>query len=159
MQSHDHDVALNDAVAEVRLNLSFTALRFLEIKAGFRQDQPRGCDGRRCGGSGSVVVTQRQGRQAGFECSIIPISDLTEIYPEIDFGGPRAFACAFYFATFAGCAGTWMAVAACVERLGGIAFDPQEGKLFAADDAIRYSHDTLASVARLEATFSGPSAG
>lgn len=52
-----------------------------------------------------------------------------------------------------------MAVAACVERLGGIAFDPQEGKLFAADDAIRYAHDTLASVARLEATFSGPSAG
>lgn len=59
MPSHDRDLALNYAIAEVRLSLAFIALRFLEIKAGFRQDQPRGCDGRWCGGSGSVVVTQK----------------------------------------------------------------------------------------------------
>jgi hypothetical protein len=99
-----------------------------------------------------------QGRQAGFECSMIPLSDLTETYPEIEFGGPWACVYAFYFATFAGGAGTWMAVAACIGRLGGIAFDPQEGNLLDADDAVRYAHDTLANVARLEASFGGPSA-
>ncbi|WP_244507725.1 hypothetical protein [Methylobacterium phyllostachyos] len=100
-----------------------------------------------------------QGRQAGFECSVIPLSDLTETYPEIEFGGPWACVYAFYFATFAGCAGTWMAVAACAKQLEGIAYDPQEGNLLAAEDAVRYAHDTLASVARLEASLGGPSVG
>ncbi len=59
MRRHDRDVALNYVVAETRLSLALIALCFLEIKAGFRQDQPRGCDGRWCGGSGSVVVTQK----------------------------------------------------------------------------------------------------
>jgi hypothetical protein len=59
MRSHGRDLALNYAIAEVRLRLASIALRLLEIKAGFRQDQPRGCDGRWCGGSGTVVVTQK----------------------------------------------------------------------------------------------------
>ena len=108
--------------------------------------------------SGHLPATWK-GREAGFECSIIPLSDLTETYPEIDFGGPWACVCAFYFATFAGFAGTWMAVAACVERLGGIAYNPQEGNLPAAEDAIRYAHETLATIARLEESQGGPSAG
>lgn len=59
MRSHGRDLALNYAIAEIRLSLAFIALRSLEIKAGFRQDQPRGCDGRWCGGSGTVVITQK----------------------------------------------------------------------------------------------------
>jgi hypothetical protein len=36
-----------------------------------------------------------QGREAGFECSVIPFSDLAETYPETDFRGP--WACAYAF--------------------------------------------------------------
>ncbi|MEL6061184.1 MULTISPECIES: hypothetical protein [unclassified Methylobacterium] len=100
-----------------------------------------------------------QGRQAGFECSVIPLSDLTETYPDINFGGPWACIYAFYFATISSCAGVWIAVAACVRQLGGIAFDPQEGHLLAGEDAIRYAHETLASATMLEAQLSGPPAG
>jgi len=100
-----------------------------------------------------------QGRQAGFECSVIPLSDLTETYPEINFGGPWACVYAFYFAAISSCAGVWIAVAACVRQLDGIAFDPQEGHLLAGEDAIHYAHETLASATMLEAQLSGPQAG
>ncbi|MCJ2140031.1 hypothetical protein [Methylobacterium sp. E-066] len=37
--------------------------------------------------SGHLPATW-QGREAGFECSVIPFSDLAETYPETDFRGP-----------------------------------------------------------------------
>jgi hypothetical protein len=97
-----------------------------------------------------------QGREAGFECSTIPFSDLAETYPETSFGGPWVCVYAFYFATFPSCAGTWIAIAAALARTGGIAFDPQEDNLLTAEDAVRYAHETLASIAALEAQFGGP---
>lgn len=56
MQSPAQEMVLAYAKAELRLSLAFVALQLLDIKAGFRQDQPRGCEGRWCGGSGSVAV-------------------------------------------------------------------------------------------------------
>ncbi|MCJ2088741.1 hypothetical protein MKK88_22565 [Methylobacterium sp. E-005] len=100
-----------------------------------------------------------QGREVGFECSVIPLSDLTETYPEIDFGGPWACIYDFYFSTFPGCAGAWMAVAACVNRSGGIAFDPQDSSLIVAQDAIRYAQKALVSLLREEASLRNPPAG
>lgn len=46
MQSQDRDLALNYAIAELRFSIAFITLHLLEIKAGFREDQPRGSDGR-----------------------------------------------------------------------------------------------------------------
>ncbi|MCJ2125799.1 hypothetical protein [Methylobacterium sp. J-077] len=46
-------------IAGLRLSLAFVALGILEIKAGFRQDQPRGDKGRWSGGGGSIIVTQK----------------------------------------------------------------------------------------------------
>ncbi|MCJ2125800.1 hypothetical protein [Methylobacterium sp. J-077] len=94
-----------------------------------------------------------QGREAGFECSVIPFSDVAETYPETDFGGPWACVYAFYFATFPACAGTWIAIAAALRLSTGVAFDPQEDKLLTAEAAIRYAHEAVASIARLEAQF------
>ncbi|MGT2482084.1 hypothetical protein ACU4GR_32010 [Methylobacterium oryzae CBMB20] len=59
MQSPAQEMALAYAKAELRLSLAFVALQLLDIKAGFRQDQPRGCEGRWCGGSGSVAVLRK----------------------------------------------------------------------------------------------------
>ncbi|MGU3465538.1 hypothetical protein ACLBXO_11850 [Methylobacterium sp. C33D] len=50
---------LDYSIAELRLGLAFIALDLLELKAGFRQDQPRGRDGCWCGGSGSLVVARK----------------------------------------------------------------------------------------------------
>lgn len=97
-----------------------------------------------------------QGREAGFECSTIPFSDLVEAYPDVDFGGPWACVYAFDFATFPACAGTWIAIAASLAVSGGLAFDPHEGNVLTAEGAIRYAHETVASIATLEAQFGGP---
>lgn len=59
VRSHDRDWALDYSIAELRLSLGFIAIRLLDIKAGFRADQPRGCDGRWCGGSGSLTVVRK----------------------------------------------------------------------------------------------------
>ncbi|XYD11282.1 hypothetical protein R1A27_13195 [Methylobacterium sp. NMS12] len=91
--------------------------------------------------------------EAGFECQIIPLSDLTDTYTEIDFGGPWTCVYAFYFATLPACAGAWMAVAACAAQSDGIVFDPQEGQLLTAEAAIRYAHDTVARIVGLDAPF------
>lgn len=85
-----------------------------------------------------------QGLEAGFECSKFSFSELAEVYPRIDFGRPWPFAYAFYFHTLTGCVGTWFALAACVKLTGGIAYDPQAGRLLSADDAIHYARKTEA---------------
>jgi len=59
MQSQDRDLALNYAIAELRFSIAFITLHLLEIKAGFREDQPRGSDGRWSGGAGTVIVTRK----------------------------------------------------------------------------------------------------
>jgi hypothetical protein len=59
MQSPARELALAYTKAELRLSLDFVALQLLDIKAGFRQDQPRDCEGRWCGGSGSVAVLRK----------------------------------------------------------------------------------------------------
>ena len=98
-----------------------------------------------------------QGRELGFECSVIPPSDLPETYPEIDFGG-IGLRLGVLRLHVSGCAGAWKAVA-CVDRLGGIAFDLQEGSLIAAEDAIRSAHEALTSLVRDEASSGGAPAG
>lgn len=92
-----------------------------------------------------------RGREAGFEGSAVPVSELMETYPEIAFGGPWSCAYAFHFATFPAAVGTWFALAACVRLTGGIAFDPQEGLLLTAGQAARYATDLEAEVLALEA--------
>ncbi|MGU3542807.1 hypothetical protein [Methylobacterium sp. A52T] len=99
---------------------------------------------------GHLPATWRR-REAGFECQIVPLSDLTDTYTDIDFGGPWTCVYAFYFATLPACAGAWMAVAACAARSGGIVFDPQEGHLLTAEDAIRHARDTVARIVSLDA--------
>ena len=59
MQSDERDRVLDCRIAWLRLSLAFVTLRLLEIKAGFRQDQPRDSDGRWSGGGGSFVVTRK----------------------------------------------------------------------------------------------------
>jgi hypothetical protein len=59
MRNRAEEAFLDYSIAEVRLSLAFIDLSLAEIKAGFREDQPRGCDGRWCGGSGSVTVTRK----------------------------------------------------------------------------------------------------
>jgi hypothetical protein len=59
MRSHDQDAVLAYSIAELRLSRAFIASRLLDIKAGFRPDQPRGCDGRWCGGSGAFTVVRK----------------------------------------------------------------------------------------------------
>jgi hypothetical protein len=59
MQSDERDRVLDCRIAWLRLSLAFVTLRLLQIKAGFRQDQPRDSDGRWSGGGGSFVVTRK----------------------------------------------------------------------------------------------------
>ena len=59
MRYYELPDVLDRHIAELRLGLAFIALDLLEIRAGFRQDQPRSCNGRWCGGSGSVVVARK----------------------------------------------------------------------------------------------------
>jgi hypothetical protein len=59
MRGHDPDSILAYSIAELRLSLAFVALELLDIKAGFRPDQPRGCDGRWCGEGGSLTVLRK----------------------------------------------------------------------------------------------------
>lgn len=59
MRAHEPDVILAYSLAQLRLSLAFVALEILDIKAGFRPDQPRGCDGRCCGEGGSLTVLRK----------------------------------------------------------------------------------------------------
>jgi hypothetical protein len=59
MRGHDPDPVLAYSIAELRLSLAFVAFDLLDIKAGFRPDQPRGCDGRWCGEGGSLTVVRK----------------------------------------------------------------------------------------------------
>lgn len=52
------DPRLNYQIAAIRLRLAFLVVRAQRIKAGFRQDQSRGSNGRWDGGNGSVVKVQ-----------------------------------------------------------------------------------------------------
>ncbi len=107
---------------------------------------------------GHLPATWRR-REAGFECQIIPLSDLTDTYTDIDFGGPWTCVYAFYFATLPACVGAWMAVAACAAQSDGIVFDPQEGQLLTAEGAIRCAQDTVARVVSLAAQFDTSAGG
>ena len=59
MSSDDRDWGLDYRIAGLRLGLAFLGLQILEIKAGFRQDQPRSDDDRWSGGGGSIIVTRK----------------------------------------------------------------------------------------------------
>jgi len=59
MRSHDPDLILAYSIAELRLSLAFVAFELLDSRAGFRPDQPRGCDGRWCGEGGSLTVVRK----------------------------------------------------------------------------------------------------
>jgi hypothetical protein len=59
MRGHDPDLVLAYSIAELRLSLALVAFDLLDIKAGFRPDQPRGCDGRWCGEGGSLSVVRK----------------------------------------------------------------------------------------------------
>lgn len=59
MRAHEPDVILAYSLAQLRLSLAFVALELLDIRAGFRPDQPRGCDGRWCGEGGSLTVVRK----------------------------------------------------------------------------------------------------
>ena len=96
------------------------------------------------------LPAMRRGRESGFECSVIPFSELRETYPTIKFGGPWRCVYAFYFATIPACIGALMATAACVKLSGGIAFDPQQGRLLTAEQAARCARDTTAQAEDLE---------
>ena len=91
-----------------------------------------------------------RGREAGFEFSACAFAELEETYEDIDLGGPWPHAYAFNFATLPSCAGTWLALAACLALTDGMAFDPQEGKILRAEESVRYAQDTENGVDQIE---------
>ncbi|TXM73522.1 hypothetical protein FV222_14930 [Methylobacterium sp. WL103] len=91
-----------------------------------------------------------RGREAGFEFGACAFTELAETYEDIDLGGPWPYTYAFNFATLPGCAGTWLALAACLALTDGIAFDPQEGKILRARESVRYAQDTENGVDQIE---------
>lgn len=82
------------------------------------------------------------GLEAGFEFRPFPFLELKKTYTEINFRKRWLYSYAFYFHTLAGCVGTWFALAACTRLTGGMAYDPQEGLLLSADEALQYARDT-----------------
>jgi hypothetical protein len=104
--------------------------------------------------SGHLPATRR-GRESGFECWDSPLSDLTETYPRIDFGGPWTCVYAFYFGTISGSIGALMAVAACVHQVGGLAFYPEDGRLREADQAVQYARAMVPATEDLERQLGG----
>lgn len=104
--------------------------------------------------SGHLPAT-RHGREAGFECSSVPLLELMKLYPEIDFGGPWACVYAFYFGTISESIGALIAIAACVKLVGGIAFYTEDGQLLTADQAIQYARDMVPAAEMLEKQLGG----
>lgn len=92
----------------------------------------------------------RRGRASGFECSIVPFSELKETYPETDFAGSWPCVYAFWFGTIAESIGALMAITACVTSVGGLAFFPEDGRLLTADQAVRYARETVPAAEELE---------
>lgn len=92
----------------------------------------------------------RRGRASGFECALIPFSELKDTYPETDFA--RSWPCvyAFWFGTIAESIGAVMAITACVKLVDGLAFYPEEGRLLTADQAVRYARETVPAAEELE---------
>ncbi|TXN60595.1 hypothetical protein FV228_22810 [Methylobacterium sp. WL18] len=105
--------------------------------------------------SSGHLPAMRKGRETGFECSVIPLSDLTETYAEIDFGGSWPCVYAFSFGAISKSIGALIAIAACVKLVGGLAFYPQEGRLLTADQAVEYARDTVPAAEDLEKRLNG----
>jgi hypothetical protein len=91
-----------------------------------------------------------RGHEAGFECGSMSVSELRDDYSDVDLGGPWACVYAFYFATYASCAGALMAAAACVRVTDGVAYDPQENRLMTAEQVVRCARDTVAAIEQLD---------
>jgi len=92
----------------------------------------------------------RRGRASGFECALIPFSELKDTYPETDFAGSWPCVYAFWFGTIAESIGAVMAITACVKLVDGLAFYPEEGRLLTADQAVRYARETVPAAEELE---------
>jgi hypothetical protein len=99
--------------------------------------------------SGHLPATRR-GRASGFECSIIPLSELRDYYPDIDFGDSWSCAYAFNFGPISETIGALMAIAACVNVVGGLAYYPQDNRLLTADQAVQYARDMVPRIEDLE---------
>ncbi|MBP1181845.1 hypothetical protein [Methylobacterium sp. PvR107] len=99
--------------------------------------------------SGHLPATRR-GRESGFECSNISLSELRDFYPDIDFGGSWSCAYAFNFGTISESIGALMAIAACVHVVRGLAYYPEDGRLLSADQAVQYARDTVPGIEDLE---------
>jgi hypothetical protein len=102
------------------------------------------------------LPAMRRGRGSGFECSIIPLSELRDCYRDIDFGDAWSCAYAFYFGTLSEAIGALMAVAACLTVVGGLASYPEDNRLLTADQAIQYARDTIPGIEDLEEQLGGP---
>ena len=71
--------------------------------------------------SGHLSATW-QGREAGFECSVIPFSDLAEAYPEADFRGHGPTRMPSISRRSRPAWGTWIVIAAALRLSTGVAF-------------------------------------
>jgi hypothetical protein len=92
------------------------------------------------------------GKKTGFECDHWTVDDVMETYPNIDFGHPWSFALAFrWIGDLTEMHAAWTAAAAYAHAAGGIVFDPQEGKVLTAGEAVDVVHQIERDMPRLEA--------
>lgn len=99
--------------------------------------------------SSGHLSAEWKAREAGFELSPFPPEELSETYPESDFGGVWPHGYVFYFGTLAGCVSASIAAAALARATDGIVFDPQENAVMSADDAAAFATENEAHFARI----------
>ncbi|KAA0123208.1 hypothetical protein CIW48_13920 [Methylobacterium sp. P1-11] len=100
--------------------------------------------------SSGHLPAERRGRASGFECSIMPLSELKDTYPGTDFAGSWPCVYAFCFGTIAESIGALMAIAACAKVVGGLAYYADDGRLMTADQAVQYARETVPAAEELE---------
>lgn len=83
------------------------------------------------------LPAQWSGREAGFECGHDSTAELHEYYGgDVDFG--HVWSCALTFgwgSDMLACLGAYMAAAAYARATDGIVFDPQDSRIFTAQEA------------------------
>lgn len=126
-------IELEKVINELGFQLKFRSHRVLNDTNGF-------------------LPAEWRGLEAGFECSPIEFSELSETYDDFDLAGPWPHVYAMYFSTLRGCVGAWIAAAAIVTRSNGAVFDPQYGNLLRGTAVVETATRTEIDYLAIEAS-------